>query len=121
MMPPPDLVALLAALDNFTGFVAAKRKRLVGKRGPKTQRHLVEQIIEIIEEYLGAKVKRSGKRGTPADVVRKIVDAVRPYAFDRVYAGWWDRVMPSGGIEAVERSARRYLRWIGADEPGTAG
>jgi hypothetical protein len=70
----PDLVALLATLDNFTGFVAATRKRLVGKRGPKTQRHLVEQIIEIIEEYIGAKVKRSIKRGTPADVVRKIVE-----------------------------------------------
>jgi hypothetical protein len=74
----PDLVALLATLDNFTGFVAATRKRLVGKRGPKTQRHLVEQIIEIIEEYIGAKVKRSIKRGTPADVVRKIVEIMDP-------------------------------------------
>jgi glyoxylase-like metal-dependent hydrolase (beta-lactamase superfamily II) len=52
----------------------------------------------------------------PADDVRKIVRAVRPYRFDRVYGGWWDRVMTSGGIDAVERSARRYLRWIGADE-----
>jgi glyoxylase-like metal-dependent hydrolase (beta-lactamase superfamily II) len=52
----------------------------------------------------------------PAEAVRRIVAAVRPYAFDRVYGGWWDRVMPAGGIEAVERSARRYLRWIGADE-----
>lgn len=51
----------------------------------------------------------------PADDVRRIVEAVRPYAFDRIYGGWWDRVMPSGGIEAVERSAARYLRWIGAD------
>lgn len=51
----------------------------------------------------------------PADDVRRIVDAVRPFAFDRVYGGWWDRVMLSGGIEAVERSAARYLRWIGAD------
>jgi hypothetical protein len=75
---PPDLVALLAALDNFTGFVAAKRKRLVGKRGPKTPRHFVETIIEIIEEYIGTKVKRSSKRGTPADVVRKIIEIMDP-------------------------------------------
>lgn len=52
----------------------------------------------------------------PAPDVRRIVDAVRPYPFDRVYGGWWDRVMPAGGIEAVERSARRYLRWIGSEE-----
>jgi hypothetical protein len=53
----------------------------------------------------------------PVPEVRRIVDAVRPYRFDRVYGGWWDRVMASGGIDAVERSADRYLRWIGADPP----
>jgi hypothetical protein len=51
----------------------------------------------------------------PANDVRRVVDAVRPYGFDRVYGGWWDRVMQSGGIGAIERSAARYLQWIGAD------
>jgi hypothetical protein len=51
----------------------------------------------------------------PAHQVDRIVEAVRPYPFDRVYGGWWDRVMPDGGIRAVERSARRYRHWIGAD------
>ena len=50
----------------------------------------------------------------PPDEIRHIVDRVRPYAFDRVYGGWWDRVMPGGGIAAIERSAERYLRWIGS-------
>lgn len=53
----------------------------------------------------------------PASEVRRIVDAVRPYSFDRVYGGWWDRVMPAGGIQVVEESARRYLQWIGAGGP----
>ena len=51
----------------------------------------------------------------PADEVRHIVARVRPYVFDRVYGGWWDRVMHSGGIAAIERSAQRYLRWIGSE------
>jgi hypothetical protein len=51
----------------------------------------------------------------PAPEVRKIVDAVRPYRFERVYGGWWDRVMATGGLDAVERSAQRYLKWIGAE------
>jgi hypothetical protein len=51
----------------------------------------------------------------PADEIRHIVGRVRPYAFDRIYGGWWDRVVPSGGIGSIERSAERYLRWIGAD------
>lgn len=50
----------------------------------------------------------------PADEIRRIVDRVRPYRFDRIYGGWWDRVTPSGGIAAIERSAERYLRWIGS-------
>jgi glyoxylase-like metal-dependent hydrolase (beta-lactamase superfamily II) len=52
----------------------------------------------------------------PADEIRRIVERVRPYPFDRIYGGWWDRVTPAGGIKAVERSASRYLRWIGAEE-----
>ena len=51
----------------------------------------------------------------PASEVRRIVATVRPYAFDRIYGGWWDRVTPNDGKAAVERSAERYLRWIGAD------
>jgi glyoxylase-like metal-dependent hydrolase (beta-lactamase superfamily II) len=55
----------------------------------------------------------------PADEIRHIVDRVRPYRFDRIYGGWWDRVTPSGGIAAIERSAERYLRWIGSEtRPG---
>lgn len=50
----------------------------------------------------------------PAKEIRRIVAAVQPYEFDRIYGGWWDRVTRSGGKAAVERSARRYLKWIGA-------
>jgi len=51
----------------------------------------------------------------PADEIRHIVDRVRPYRFDRIYGGWWDRVVASGGIRAIEKSAERYLRWMGAE------
>jgi hypothetical protein len=45
-------------------------------------------------------------------VVRQIVERVRPYRFDRVYGGWWDRVIDSDGSAAVKRSAERYIRWV---------
>lgn len=51
----------------------------------------------------------------PADTIRRIVRAVQPYSFDRIYGGWWDRVTSTGGKDAVERSARRYLKWIGSE------
>jgi hypothetical protein len=41
--------------------------------------------------------------------VRRIVEAVRPYPYDRVYSLSQGRVTPSDGAAAVERSAERYL------------
>ena len=50
----------------------------------------------------------------PAAAIRRIVAALEPYEFDRIYGAWWGRVVSEGGKEAVKRSAERYLRAIGA-------
>jgi len=52
----------------------------------------------------------------PATAVQRILDRVEPLAFDRIYAGWWDSVVDSGGKEAVRRSAARYVRWLSGEE-----
>lgn len=79
---------------------------------------LVGDTITVVQDVRFVSFMRSypNRIPLPASEVRKIVKAIRPFPFDRVYGGWWDRVMATGGIEAVERSARRYLRWIGAPE-----
>ena len=41
--------------------------------------------------------------------VRRIVDAVRPYRYDRVYSLSQGMVTATDGAAAVERSAERYL------------
>lgn len=53
----------------------------------------------------------------PAGMVRKIVDSLQPYRFDRIYGGWWESIVDQGAEAAVARSAERYIRWIGG-EPG---
>ncbi len=50
--------------------------------------------------------------GGPA--VKRIVNDLRPYAFERIYGGFPGRVVAADGKGAVERSADRYLRMIGA-------
>lgn len=55
----------------------------------------------------------------PAAAVRAIVDAVRPYEFDRIYGGWFMSIIASGAKAAVERSAERYIDWI-SDARGRA-
>lgn len=47
-----------------------------------------------------------------AAAVRAIVDAVRPYPFDRIYGGWWHTVAADHALQAVERSAERYIERI---------
>jgi len=44
--------------------------------------------------------------------IRRIVESVRPYRFEKVYGGWNGRIVAVSGADAVERSAERYLRFI---------
>ena len=47
--------------------------------------------------------------------VRRIVAAIEPYEFDKIYGGWWQRNVTSDAKNAVIRSAERYARNIEAD------
>lgn len=53
----------------------------------------------------------------PAREVERILAALAPYPYDRVYGGWWDRVVERDGQAAVRRSADRYLAWLRGDVP----
>jgi hypothetical protein len=44
--------------------------------------------------------------------VRGIVEAVRPYRFERIYGGWWQNDVSEDGMGVVERSAARYETWV---------
>jgi hypothetical protein len=47
-----------------------------------------------------------------AKAVQHIVNAVEPYAFDRIYGGWWDSIVKSDAKASVRRSAERYIKAI---------
>ena len=48
----------------------------------------------------------------PASAIERIVKAVEPFAYDRVYGAFWDRIIEQDGKAVVQRSAQRYLRAI---------
>lgn len=48
----------------------------------------------------------------PAAEVQRIAAAVEPYAFERVYGGWWGLNVLQAAKAAVRRSAERYQRAI---------
>jgi glyoxylase-like metal-dependent hydrolase (beta-lactamase superfamily II) len=46
--------------------------------------------------------------------VQHIVRSVEPYAFDRIYGGWWDSIVTTDAKAAIKRSADRYITAISA-------
>jgi glyoxylase-like metal-dependent hydrolase (beta-lactamase superfamily II) len=44
--------------------------------------------------------------------VAGVAAAVAPFAFDRIYGGWWEPVLRSGARETVRRSALRYIEHL---------
>jgi hypothetical protein len=49
----------------------------------------------------------------PASAIERIVRAVEPFTFDRIYGAFWNMVIQRDGKAALQRSAARYLRAIG--------
>jgi glyoxylase-like metal-dependent hydrolase (beta-lactamase superfamily II) len=47
-----------------------------------------------------------------ATKIRGILESVRPYAFDRIYGGWWPTIVDHDAKAAIERSAERYIKLI---------
>jgi hypothetical protein len=48
----------------------------------------------------------------PASAIERIVQAVEPFEYDRVYGAFWDLVIERDGKAVVKRSAERYVRAI---------
>jgi hypothetical protein len=51
------------------------------------------------------------------EVIRRAVDMLEPFSFDRVYGAWWGRIVPTDGAAAIRRSADRYLRFALGEGP----
>ena len=45
----------------------------------------------------------------PAAAIQRIVAALDPFQFDRIYGAWWDAVVPESAKMALEVSAQRYM------------
>jgi hypothetical protein len=47
-----------------------------------------------------------------ADTVRSVVARMDPLRFDRIYGGWWGRVVASGAKAKLSASIDRYVSMI---------
>jgi glyoxylase-like metal-dependent hydrolase (beta-lactamase superfamily II) len=75
---------------------------------------LTGDIIYVVSDRRYVSFMRSYPNLIPlsTSAVRRIVQAVEPYAFDRLYGAWWGSVVANDAKAAVQRSAERYIRAI---------
>lgn len=75
---------------------------------------LTGDIIQVVADRTHVSFMYSYPNYVPlsASAVERIVRAVEPFGYDRVYGAFWDTVIERDGKAAVIRSAERYRRAI---------
>ncbi|MCA9973144.1 MAG: hypothetical protein KC425_23155 [Anaerolineales bacterium] len=96
----------LTGIGTQPGFAIAQRALLV----QTAVGNLLWDCISLLDDATVEAVKAPNLIPLPAAEVQRIVAAVEPYAFDRIYGAWWDRVVAREAKTAVSRSAARYIR-----------
>jgi hypothetical protein len=103
-------LTLINAPGHFDGATMLHWPAGAGGRGAL----LSGDIVQVSADRATAGFMRSYPNFIPLGpaTVRRIGEAVRPFAFERVYGAWWDRAISADGKAAVERSVARALRWL---------
>jgi hypothetical protein len=106
-------VTLLNTGGHFEGSVALHWAEGAGGKGLLLSGDTITVVMD--RRYVSFMYSYPNLIPLSAAAVRRIVDTVRPYPFERIYGAWDGRVVQTGGPDAVERSAERYLRFIERD------
>ena len=71
-------------------------------------------IIQVVQDrkHVGFMYSYPNYIPLSASAIERIVKAVEPFEYDRVYGAFWDMVIEADGKAAVKKSAERYLRAI---------
>ena len=78
---------------------------------------LTGDILQVVEDrrYVSFMYSYPNMIPLPARVVQQIVGAIEPYAYDRIYGAFWDKVVQTDAKANVAYSAERYLNALAGD------
>ena len=105
-------ITLLNTGGHFEGSVALHWAAGADGRGVLLSGDTVTVVMD--RRYVSFMYSYPNLIPLPASAIHRILDVLRPYPYERVYGGWNGRLVAVEGSDAVERSAARYLRFIGA-------
>src|SRR5437660_1501505 len=101
-------------MDN-SGRAAPRPRQRLPRRGAGGRGALLSgDILQVVPDrrYVSFMYSYPNLIPLPAPAIRRIERVLAPYAFDRIYGAWWDRVVESDGQACVQRSVARYLAAI---------
>jgi hypothetical protein len=100
-------LTLVRCGGHFAGGTVLHWPQGAGGRGAL----LTGDIINVVSDrrYVSFLYSYPNQIPLPASSVRQIVAAVEPYAYDRIYSAWWDKVLPCDAKAGVRFSAERYI------------
>jgi hypothetical protein len=111
-------VSLIRCGGHFAGGTVLHWAAGAGSKGAL----LSGDILQVTADNRHVAFMRSYPNYMPvsAAVVTRITDRLEPFAFDRIYGAFWDRVIGEGGKAAVARSAKRYIDAVTGHGPADA-
>jgi glyoxylase-like metal-dependent hydrolase (beta-lactamase superfamily II) len=111
--PLGDSLTLVRCGGHFEGGTVLHWQGGAGGKGAL----LTGDIIQVVADRKHVSFMYSYPNYVPlsAAVVERIIRAVEPFEYERVYGAFWDTVIERDGKAAVARSAKRYLQAILGD------
>lgn len=103
-------ITLVRCGGHFTGSAVLHWPDGAGGKGAL----FAGDTIQVVPDTRWVSFMRSYPNLIPVNekTVRHIVGMVQPYAYERVYSAWWDRVVQSDAKARVAASAERYVAAI---------
>jgi glyoxylase-like metal-dependent hydrolase (beta-lactamase superfamily II) len=104
-------LTLIRCGGHFDGGTVLHWANGAGRKGAL----LTGDIIQVVADRKHVSFMYSYPNYIPlsASAIERIIKAVEPFEYDRVYGAFWDMVIEKDGKAVVKRSAERYLRAIG--------
>jgi len=105
-----DEVSLIRCGGHFTGSTVMHYSSAADGNGAI----FTGDTITVVQDMRYVSFMRSYPNYIPlnAKSVKNIVTALEPYKFDKIYGGWWNKVVKNDGKSVVSRSAERYIKAI---------
>ena len=109
--PLGEGLTLVRCGDHFEGGTVLHSQDGAGGKGAM----MTGDIIQVVADRKHVSFMYSYPNYIPlsAAAVERIVRAVEPFEYEKVYGAFWDSVIDRDGKAVVQRSAERYLRAIG--------